>query len=125
MEDCWVLFFNYYSPLLISAFVTGLSAEVYIRPDPGFTPVSDVVFFGLNIIIPLITTGLLRVPPAYIFLFLSFFSDIGVLAQFPELCLQYFKLIVFMIEIYSEKLVGLPQSLFQSLMKSLEFGVEQ
>jgi len=86
-----------------SFFVSGYSAEVFIRPEPGFTQVSDVVFYGLNIVIPLINAGLL---------------------QFPELCLQYFKLIVFMIEIYSEKLVGLPQPLFQSLMKSLEFGIE-
>lgn len=81
----------------------GYSAEVRIRPEPGFTQVSDVVFFGLNIVIPLISIGLL---------------------QFPELCLQYFKLIVFMIEIYSEKLVNLPAPLFQSLMKSMEFGID-
>jgi len=81
----------------------GFSVEVYIRPDPSQTQVSDVVFYGLNIIIPLITLELL---------------------QFPDLCLQYFKLSVFMVEIYPEKLRHLPPELFQSLMRSLQFGID-
>jgi len=38
-----------------------LSAEVYIRPDPGQVAVADVVFFGLSIILPLLPVQLLRV----------------------------------------------------------------
>jgi len=38
-----------------------LSAEVYIRPEPGQVAVADVVFFGLSIVLPLLPVQMLRV----------------------------------------------------------------
>lgn len=64
--------------------------------------VTDVIFFGLQQILPLMTQGLL---------------------QFPNLCQFYFSLVGFMVETYPEKLCGLPFDLFNSLLESLLFGM--
>lgn len=64
--------------------------------------VTDVIFFGLQQILPLMTQGLL---------------------QFPNLCQYYFSLVGFMVETYPEKLCGLPFDLFNSLLESLLFGM--
>ena len=63
---------------------------------------ADIVLHGLNIVIPLMNAQLL---------------------QFPNLCLQYFKLITFICEMYPAKLTLLGDALFQSFMGSLELGL--
>jgi hypothetical protein len=64
--------------------------------------VTDVIFFGLQQIIPLMTQGLL---------------------QFPTLCTQYFSLVGFMMDTYPDKVCILPYELFDALLESLLFGM--
>jgi hypothetical protein len=64
--------------------------------------VTDMIFFGLQQILPLMTRGLL---------------------QFPVLCSQYFSLVGFMMETYPEKVAVLPYDLFDALLESLLFGM--
>lgn len=64
--------------------------------------VTDMIFFGLQQILPLMTRGLL---------------------QYPTLCSQYFSLVGFMMEKYPEKSSVLPTDLFDSLLESLLFGM--
>lgn len=64
--------------------------------------ITDVIFFGLQQIIPLMTQGLLH---------------------YPTLCQMYFSLVGFMVETYPEKLCYLPFELFNSLLDSLLFGM--
>jgi hypothetical protein len=66
------------------------------------TQVTDVIFFGLQQILPLMTQGLL---------------------QFPTLCSLFFELVGFMVDTYPEKLCALPYDLFNSLLESLMFGM--
>lgn len=66
------------------------------------TQITDVIFFGLQQVLPLMTRGLLH---------------------FPTLCQHYFSLVGFMGETYPEKLCGLPFDLFNSLLDSLLFGM--
>ncbi|XP_051567174.1 exportin-4 isoform X4 [Myxocyprinus asiaticus] len=63
---------------------------------------ADVVLFGVNIVLPLMSQDLLK---------------------FPSLCNQYYKLITFICEIFPEKIPQLPEELFKSLMCSLELGM--
>ncbi|CAB9509093.1 Exportin-4 [Seminavis robusta] len=71
-------------------------------PGVDSTQVTDVIFFGLQQILPLMTRGLL---------------------QMPTLCSQYFSLAGFSIETYPEKACVLPYELFDALMESLLFGM--
>lgn len=64
--------------------------------------VTDMIFFGLQQILPLMTRGLL---------------------QYPTLCTQYFSLVGFMMETYPEKVAILPYELFDALLESLLFGM--
>ena len=64
--------------------------------------VTDVIFFGLQQILPLITQGLLL---------------------YPELCTQYFSLVSFMMDTYPDKVCILPYELFDALFESLLFGM--
>ena len=64
--------------------------------------ITDVIFFGLQQLLPLMTQGLLH---------------------FPTLCQHYFSLVGFMVETYPEKLCRLPYDLFNSLLDSLLFGI--
>jgi len=64
--------------------------------------VTDMIFFGLKQILPLMTAGLL---------------------QFPTLCSVFFDLIAFMMDTYPEKVCVLPYDLFDSLLESLLFGM--
>ena len=64
--------------------------------------VTDMIFFGVQQILPLMTKGLL---------------------QFPKLCAQYFSLVGFMMETYPEKVGILPFDLFDALLESLLFGM--
>lgn len=66
------------------------------------TQITDVIFYGLQQILPLMSQGLL---------------------QYPTLCLNYFSLVGFMVETYPEKLCALPFDLFNSLLESLLFGM--
>jgi hypothetical protein len=66
------------------------------------TQVTDVIFFGLQQILPLMTQGLL---------------------QYPTLCSLFFELVGFMVDTYPEKLCVLPFELFDSLLESLVFGM--
>uniref|UniRef100_A0A8C6NQ42 Exportin-4 n=1 Tax=Nothobranchius furzeri TaxID=105023 RepID=A0A8C6NQ42_NOTFU len=63
---------------------------------------ADVVLYGVNIVLPLMSQDLLK---------------------FPSLCNQYYKLITFICEIFPEKIPQLPEDLFKSLMFSLELGM--
>jgi hypothetical protein len=64
--------------------------------------VTDVIFFGLQQIIPLMSQGLL---------------------QYPALCTQYFSLVGFMMDTYPDKVCLLPYELLNSLLESLLFGM--
>ena len=64
---------------------------------------SDVVFYGLGIVIPLMTESLL---------------------QFPKLCLHFFNLVSYVIENFAEKLTTIEPSLFTMLMNTLHFGIK-
>jgi hypothetical protein len=68
----------------------------------GTAPVTDVIFFGLQQILPLMTQGLLQV---------------------QTLCAQFFELVGFMMDTYPEKVGLLPNELFDSLFESLLFGM--
>lgn len=64
--------------------------------------VTDIIFFGLQQILPLMTQGLLH---------------------YPTLCSHYFSLVGFMMDTYPEKACSLPYDLFFSLLESLLFGM--
>jgi hypothetical protein len=64
--------------------------------------VTDMIFFGLQQILPLMTQGLL---------------------QFPALCSSYFSLVSFMMETYPAKVCALPFDLFNALLDSMLFGM--
>ncbi|RUS28630.1 hypothetical protein BC938DRAFT_481650 [Jimgerdemannia flammicorona] len=130
--------------------------EGYARNEPtpvkpvGAVNVSDVVFFGVNIVIPLIDLSMLKVRVSNILLFtfmvsplssalgwpttLHVFDDILASpifvprlqsnSQFPKLCSLYVRLISHLVEFFPDKLVGLPVPLFDNLMDSLEFGID-
>jgi len=74
------------------------------NPSQGVdsSQVTDVIFYGLQQIIPLMTQGLL---------------------QFPTLCTQYFSLVGFMMDTYPDKVCVLPFELFDALLESLLFGM--
>ncbi|XP_015609401.1 exportin-4 isoform X2 [Cephus cinctus] len=69
--------------------------------DQPVTP-ADVFLYGLNIVMPMMTIDLLK---------------------FPSLCLQYFKMITFVCEIYPEKVCSLPEELLKQLLASVELGL--
>ena len=66
--------------------------------------VAQVVLLGLHILIPLISEEMLK---------------------FPKLCRQYFRLLSFLLEVYPEKVAGLPADAFSQLMRTLEYGLTQ
>ncbi|XP_048388180.1 exportin-4 isoform X3 [Stegostoma tigrinum] len=81
--------------------------EVFRGQEPGqpgnrSVSAADVVLYGVNIVLPLMSQDLLK---------------------FPSLCNQYYKLITFICEIFPEKIPQLPEELFKSLMYSLELGM--
>lgn len=123
------------------------SDEVFRNQDQA-TPAStrtvsaaDVVLYGVNIVLPLMSQDLLKVkihstvflihrfrisvpcqtgPDASMF---SCLFNTTLVFQFPSLCNQYYKLITFICEIFPEKIPQLPEDLFKSLMFSLELGM--
>ncbi|XP_061548860.1 exportin-4 isoform X1 [Phycodurus eques] len=109
---------QYQDLLLIMELLTNLLSKEFIdfsdtddvfRSQDQGTPASsrpvsaaDVVLYGVNIVLPLMSQDLLK---------------------FPSLCNQYYKLITFICEIFPEKIPQLPEDLFKSLMFSLELGM--
>jgi len=103
---------QYRDLLLLMELLTNLLSKDYIDlsppdPSPGSEPqdnvtAADVCLYGLNIIMPLMSAELLK---------------------FPNLCLQYFKTITFVCEIYPEKITTLPPDLQKNLVASLELGL--
>lgn len=68
----------------------------------GSDKVTQIVFFGLQQMLPLMTQGLL---------------------QFPTLCTQFFYLVSSMVDSYVERVCTLPNELFQSLLDAILFGM--
>ncbi|DBA87589.1 TPA: hypothetical protein ACH3X1_004612 [Trebouxia sp. C0004] len=64
--------------------------------------VAQLVFLGLDILIPLISLELLG---------------------YPKLCLLYFQLLAYMMEVYPEKVAALPSQQLQTLLHTLEVGI--
>jgi len=95
---------------LLMELLTNLLSKDFIDlspPDSGdsteeVVTAADVCLLGLNIIMPLMSAELLK---------------------FPNLCLQYFKTITFVCEIYPEKVTQLEPGLQKNLVASLELGL--
>ncbi|ESQ49637.1 hypothetical protein EUTSA_v10019943mg [Eutrema salsugineum] len=68
------------------------------------TNISQVVYFGLHIITPLITLELLK---------------------YPKLCFDYFSLISHMLEVYPETLAQLNGDAFNHVLTTVDFGLHQ
>lgn len=66
------------------------------------TNISQVVFFGLHIVTPLITTDLLK---------------------YPKLCHDYFSLLSHMLEVYPEMVAQLNTNAFGHVLGTLDFGL--
>ncbi|CAG9772928.1 unnamed protein product [Ceutorhynchus assimilis] len=63
---------------------------------------SDISLFGLKFIMPLMTLELLK---------------------FPNLCTQFYRLLVLVNDIYPEKIVSLPEDMMCQLLRSIEVGL--
>ncbi|CAG8845900.1 3449_t:CDS:2, partial [Racocetra persica] len=66
--------------------------------------VSSVVFYGVNLTIPLISLQVLKI---------------------PKICKEYMRLIAHIVEFYPDKLGVLPAELLNNLFASLEYGIEK
>jgi hypothetical protein len=73
------------------------------KAPAGTVDVADVVFYGVNIVLPLINDDMLK---------------------YPRLCRIYTNLISDLLEFFPEKLSQLPPELLASLLKTLTFGIE-
>jgi len=100
---------QYRDILLFMELLTNLLSKDFIDLSPPdaqeldeAVTAADVCLFGLNIIMPLMSEELLK---------------------FPSLCLQYFKFITFLCEIFPEKVSGLQADLQQNLVSSLRLGL--
>ncbi|PRW50955.1 exportin-4 isoform X1 [Chlorella sorokiniana] len=78
------------------------SAAAGAGGDREAVDVAQIVFAGLDIIVPLLSPELLK---------------------FPKLCRAYFALLAHMLEVYPERMAVLPPSVFQTLVSTLQFGV--
>ncbi|KRT80011.1 hypothetical protein AMK59_6438, partial [Oryctes borbonicus] len=65
---------------------------------------ADISLFGLNFIMPLMTTDLLK---------------------YPSLCAQYYRLIVLINDIFPGKVCNLPEELLTKLLMSVQYGLTQ
>lgn len=63
---------------------------------------TEVVLFGLTVVIPLMDTSLL---------------------QFPSLCTQYYKLLAFISELRPDKVLELPANLLNMILSSIELSL--
>jgi len=100
---------QYKDILLFMGLLTNLLSKDFIDlspPDSQDTEetitAADVCLYGLNIIMPLMSEELMK---------------------FPSLCLQYFKFITFLCEIFPDKVTTLQPNLQQSLINSLHLGL--
>jgi hypothetical protein len=80
-------------------FIDACSSEDGVKSSQ----VTDMIFFGLQQILPLVTQGLLN---------------------FPTLCTQFFELLFVMMDTYPHKVCTLPHGLFDSLLETLLFGMK-
>jgi len=83
-------------------FVDSFSSERNGSDGIDTNEITEVIFFGLQQILPLMTKGLM---------------------SFPTLCTQYFSLVGFMMETYPERVGTLPHDLFRGLLDSMLFGM--
>ena len=100
--------------LLLMELLTNLLSKDFIDLAPAEDPATagaddgvtaaDVCLYGLNILMPLMSVELLR---------------------FPSLCLQYFKTITLVCELYPDKICALNTELQKNLIASLEVGLTQ
>lgn len=103
---------SYQDLLLLMELLTNLLTKDYIDlfPTEETTPeevritAADVCLYGLNFIMPLMTIDLLK---------------------YPALCIQYYKMITFVNEIYPQKVTQLPNDLLHKLIGSVELGLTQ
>ncbi|GFR98351.1 exportin-4 [Elysia marginata] len=72
-----------------------------LEAEEGGIDGPTVVTFGLELIVPLMSTEMLK---------------------FPVLCSCYFRLVSYMADLHSEKFCQLPEPLFNSIMASVEHG---
>ena len=101
---------------------------------------ADVALYGLHVIIPLMSSEVLKVSPRLLssrsilhnlslvrMVLLCYTSKVlelmDYLFQFPVLCSEFFKLTTYVCEMYPAKMSLLPQDLFKNLMTSLEVGL--
>ncbi|KAI9025604.1 armadillo-type protein [Hyaloraphidium curvatum] len=73
------------------------------KAKEGSVDVADVVYYGVNIVLPLITDDMLK---------------------YPRLCRLYTHLTSDLLEFFPEKLAQLPPELLGSLLKTLNYGIE-
>ncbi|GLH05441.1 Exportin-4 [Gryllus bimaculatus] len=103
---------SYRDILLLMELLTNLLSKDFIDLSPldasneteSTVTAADVCLYGLNIIMPLMTVDLLK---------------------FPSLCLQYFKMVTFVCEIYPQKVASLPNEMIKVLLGSIELGITQ
>lgn len=102
---------SYNDILIIMNFLNDLAAKDFIEwypplsqthNDNSYVSASQVVFVGLNIIMPLMNAQLL---------------------EFPKLCQSYYKLISYLCE-DPDRLQGLPDQLMESIMQSIELALK-
>uniref|UniRef100_T1IU44 Exportin-4 n=1 Tax=Strigamia maritima TaxID=126957 RepID=T1IU44_STRMM len=103
---------QYEDILLLMELLTNLLSKEFLdfspyepeENDRSVVSAADVTLYGLNILMPMMNAELLK---------------------FPRLCLQYFKMITFVSEIYPEKICQLPEGLFKQLVASVELAFRE
>lgn len=97
--------------LLVMELLTNLLAKDCVDLAPFETTeeessvtAADVCLYGINFIMPLMTIDLLK---------------------YPALCIQYYKMITLVNEIYPQKVCQLPEELLRRLLGSVELGLTQ
>ncbi|EPB86259.1 hypothetical protein HMPREF1544_06987 [Mucor circinelloides 1006PhL] len=89
--------------LIMLSNIMSSGIEDFSRKDVADkSDIANVVLFGINVVIPMIDMEMLKI---------------------PSLCQQYIQLISHLIEVFPDKLSGLPTPLFLNLMASLEYGI--
>lgn len=86
----------------LSPTASSLSPSASLASATSVDNIGQVVLLGLDIIVPLMSTQMLK---------------------YPKLCRQYFTLVADTLEMCPRQVTGLPPAHFSSLMTSLEFGV--
>ncbi|KAI8985067.1 armadillo-type protein [Pilobolus umbonatus] len=89
--------------MLTNVMASGMEDFSRKESNADHSDIAEVVLFGINIVIPMIDLQMLKI---------------------PSLCQQYIRLISRLIETFPDKLPALPQSLYDNLMNSLEYGIQ-